>query len=144
MKAIIKKKDLPPISANDIGYNLRFRLISQDRNRSSFWTPLYTIVAASATMLTTFSVTKSGNNPETINMIWEDPEANPEYDIFANYLYSNSSLNKGWEYKGSTSGNSYSLIAPAANQYQVSIQRSVYPKKRSPANILFETSPANL
>lgn len=55
MKAIIKKKDLPPISANDVGYNLRFRLISQDRNRSSFWTPLYTIVSASTTAMTTYS-----------------------------------------------------------------------------------------
>lgn len=89
-------------------------------------------------------LTKSGGNPEIISIVWEDLEFNPEYDILVNYLYNNSSLNKGWEYKGSTSGNTYSLIAPDANEYQVAVQRAVYPKKRSPANILFETSPANL
>ena len=48
-KVIIKKNDLPPISADDEGYNLRIRLVSQDRNRISFWTPLYTVNAPGVT-----------------------------------------------------------------------------------------------
>ena len=51
-KIIIKKEELPPISTDDTGYNVRVRLISQDRNRSSFWTPLVTIVSPQVTAIT--------------------------------------------------------------------------------------------
>lgn len=36
--------DLPPISSIDQGYTVRYRIISEDRNRLSHWSPVYLIV----------------------------------------------------------------------------------------------------
>lgn len=36
--------DLPPISSETEGYSIRYRLISEDRNRTSHWSPVYLII----------------------------------------------------------------------------------------------------
>lgn len=35
--------DMPPISSITQGYNIRYRIISEDRNRNSHWSPVYLI-----------------------------------------------------------------------------------------------------
>jgi hypothetical protein len=39
-----KYVDLPPISAETQGYSVRYRIISEDRNRTSHWSPVYLVV----------------------------------------------------------------------------------------------------
>jgi hypothetical protein len=41
-KVIIEKKDLSPLSPNG-EYLLRYRIISEDKNRTSHWSPIYTL-----------------------------------------------------------------------------------------------------
>jgi hypothetical protein len=41
-KVIIEKGDLPPLSPNG-EYLLRYRIISEDKNRTSHWSPIYTL-----------------------------------------------------------------------------------------------------
>jgi hypothetical protein len=36
--------DLPPISSENEGYTLRYRIISEDRNRVSHWSPVYLVI----------------------------------------------------------------------------------------------------
>lgn len=36
--------DLPPISSETEGYSIRYRIISEDRNRVSHWSPVYLLV----------------------------------------------------------------------------------------------------
>ena len=36
--------NLPPISSVDEGYTIRYRIISEDRNRVSHWSPVYLVV----------------------------------------------------------------------------------------------------
>ncbi len=40
-KVIISPSDLPPIDANEKGYILRYRVISEDRSQTSHWSPQY-------------------------------------------------------------------------------------------------------
>lgn len=44
-KITIKKSDLPPVIGNDVqlDYNLRYRVISEDQNRFSYWSPISTL-----------------------------------------------------------------------------------------------------
>jgi hypothetical protein len=42
-KLKISQSDMPPINSVDEGYNLRYRIISEDRNRLSHWSPIYLI-----------------------------------------------------------------------------------------------------
>lgn len=36
--------DLPPINSETEGYSIRYRIISEDRNRVSHWSPIYVVV----------------------------------------------------------------------------------------------------
>ncbi len=36
--------DLPPIASETEGYSIRYRVISEDRNRTSHWSPVYLVV----------------------------------------------------------------------------------------------------
>ena len=36
--------DMPPVSSVTEGYSLRYRIVSQDKNRTSHWSPLYLII----------------------------------------------------------------------------------------------------
>lgn len=40
-KIIIKPEDLPPIDANEKGYVLRYRIVSEDKSQLSHWSPQY-------------------------------------------------------------------------------------------------------
>ena len=42
-KAKIPVDELPPISSETEGYSLRYRVISEDKNRVSHWSPLYLV-----------------------------------------------------------------------------------------------------
>lgn len=43
-KVRIPYADLPPINASSEGYNIRYKFVSDDRNRTSHWSPLYIVV----------------------------------------------------------------------------------------------------
>ena len=141
-KIIIKKEDLPPISADDTGYNVRVRLISQDRNRSSFWTPLVTIVSPQVTAIPYITHTINTGSGKTISVVWDDNQNNKEYDVYVKWYMTSGDPSAVWEYKGSTLSNTYTLIDPTAHSYQVSVQRLTYPKQYSSRYSLF-TSPVH-
>jgi hypothetical protein len=42
-KAKVLVADIPPISSETEGYSLRYRVVSEDKNRVSHWSPLYLI-----------------------------------------------------------------------------------------------------
>ena len=42
-KAKIPVNELPPISSETEGYSLRYRVVSEDKNRVSHWSPLYLV-----------------------------------------------------------------------------------------------------
>jgi hypothetical protein len=43
-KAKVPISELPPISSETEGYSLRYRIVSEDKNRVSHWSPLYLVV----------------------------------------------------------------------------------------------------
>ncbi len=141
-RVIIKKEDLPPISVDDIGYNVRVRLISQDRNRSSFWTPLVTIASPQVTEIPFITHTINTGSGKTINVVWDDSQNNKEYDVYVKWYMVSGDPTATWEYKGSTLSNTYTLMDPEAHSYQVSVQRLTYPKQYSSRYSLF-TSPVH-
>jgi hypothetical protein len=142
-KVIIKKEDLPPISVDDTGYNLRVRLISQDRNRSSFWTPLITIEVPAVDSIQ-YVIKKESIGTKTLNVIWDDTQNNKEYDIYVKWYMSPGDVDATWIYKGSTFSNNYSLIDPDAHSYQVSVQTITYPKMYTSRYSLFTSPVTNI
>jgi hypothetical protein len=79
-KVVIPKSDLPPVGP-DNDYTVRYRLISDDKNRISHWSQLYSILALPVQEVDG-EVSVSGN---IINVVWEDEEERPSYDIFVKF-----------------------------------------------------------
>lgn len=137
-KVVIKKDELPPISANDMGYNVRVRLISQDRNRVSFWTPIYNAEAPLTTQIpygleinnTTVYINGSPSNKKIVNVFWRDSENNKEYDIYVKWYATNGDPNAYWQYAGTTLSSDFSLIDYNSNHsVQVAVQKPTYPRE---------------
>jgi len=82
-QAIIESQDFPPLSP-DGEYLLRYRVVSEDKNRTSHWSPVYKIDVAR------FIDDVSGNllvNENLITIAWGTANLKPSYDIFVKFNF---------------------------------------------------------
>ena len=89
-KVVIPNTSLPYVDFddNDLFYNIRYRVISEDRNRISHWSKVYKIIMPPTTdadlpytSATRIHVNKVGSSPKTIIVTWSHPlesELNPD------------------------------------------------------------------
>jgi hypothetical protein len=129
-KVIIKRENLPSFSAENNTYSVRYRVVSQDKNRFSHWSPHHYVsrglspnVLCSVTVLT-----------GVVNMVWKQPEGYniKEFDIYFK-------IDDGdFEYISSASSTQFStLIDESASSITVAIQLPTYPKKYSTDAAIF-------
>lgn len=110
-KVVVLKSELPPVSSNN-SYRVRFRMISEDRNRTSHWSPLKELSSLA-------SVPVSGNTEytaETVTIVWGDEQGNPNYDIFVGFDGASPS------YHGTSATHTYSLLNNGTTSVEVIIQ----------------------
>jgi hypothetical protein len=82
------------------GYLLRYRIVSEDSNRFSSWSPIYKVEAEDP-LPVLGEAAVSGN---IVQFVWEDVPSRPQYDVFI-------SLEDGpYEYHGTTPIHSYSIV----------------------------------
>lgn len=110
-KATVKKQDLPPVNSSN-GYLVRYRVISEDRNRYSHWSPIAEISANSPHVVDGRIV----NADDIVNVVWGDEAGYPDYDVFVGF---DSAIPT---YHGTTSVHSYSFINTGTTQIDVIIQ----------------------
>ena len=80
-KAIIKKSLLPAIDSDNVGYIFRYRVISEDKNRTSQWSPVNIVTDNSITV-----VSGALQISQTITtVVWGDELNRPKYDIFVGF-----------------------------------------------------------
>jgi hypothetical protein len=80
-KAIIKKALLPAIDSDNVGYIFRYRVVSEDKNRTSQWSPVNivgddTITGVSGALQISQTIT---------TVVWDDELNRPKYDIFVGF-----------------------------------------------------------
>jgi hypothetical protein len=80
-KVIIQKSDLPPVFYDTGGYVVRYRIISDDRNRTSHWSPIFLLPAQKVNQVDGAVVF----NNNVITATWGDEEDRPEYDVFVSF-----------------------------------------------------------
>lgn len=132
-KVIINKKDLPPISGEQKGYIIRYRIASEDKNRYSHWSPQHKVqVAAQSQIPFSFTVDSVKN---TVSLIWNVVDEISSFDIY-------TKINGGdWVYSTTVFTNSYSNIVPSTvTSVQIAVQIPTYPKKRYDDSTLFVTA----
>jgi hypothetical protein len=111
-RVIIKKSSLPAIDFNSVGYMFKYRVISEDRNRTSQWSPINLILDDSIT-------TVSGAlqiSQTIITTVWGDEINRPRYDIFVGFDSQTP------QYHGTSQNHMYSFLNTGETNVRVIVQ----------------------
>jgi len=152
-KVIIKKELLPELDGDNLQYSLRFRVISDDRNRVSAWSPIYNIsVDPEPAENITHSV-HHDSNTDLVTVVWtmpatltEDPTTSEsiqakikEFDVFVQWD------SEPWKYVTTVNNTIYAInVKPGASTIKVAVQKPTFPKLRFSGATLFESSAENV
>lgn len=144
-KVTISRVDLPAVNANSNSYNIRYRIVSEDRNRFSAWSPI-TQISAPAISLLTYS-TSVNNTDQIITAVWNpNPElALTNYDVFVRWIGNNNPdtlTNYPWSFAANTATNSHLFSIPPTipnvvgggtedvKKIQIALQRASYQRTK--------------
>ena len=138
-QARVSKQDLPAvikIGEDSFGYLVRYRTISEDRNRFSSWSNVYEVPVFD---LDTRPATVTGQiivNGDAVQVIWDDAAERPQYDVFVQYDAD------GFNYHGTSPIHSYSFLKekPDAATVSIAIQVESINQERSDALTILDTS----
>ena len=137
-KVIIPRSDLPEVSKlsnGSYGYVVRYRIISEDQNRFSHWSPIRELTMPPV-LSVTGDVAVSGN---IIQVVWGDEEDRPNYDVFVRFD------GEDYVYHGTTPTHQYSLLSQYDSlSIQVAVQVASAEKERAEFLQIFESAEISL
>jgi len=113
--------NLPEINSNTGGYYVRYRIISEDRNRASHWGPIQLIDPNLELVPSGSLVVEQGTG--SVSLIWNpvNLKINNDFEVPASaydiWIRWNSDDNGDWTYIERTSGTSSRVIIP--NDYAI-------------------------
>lgn len=141
-KIVVPKTQFPAPSIYDPNYNVRFRIISEDRNRVSAWSPIFFIdpeIVYNTGTLQIPGEIKLLKQTGYISASWDavtmysyvDNNANavaevPYYDVWIQWTDTGGASPSGWIYKGSIFSTSLNIVIPATYPYNSS---NIVPKE---------------
>jgi hypothetical protein len=112
-KVTIYKNELGKVGDSN-EYIIRYRIISEDKNRTSHWSPTYIIPAESLPSEGVQGDVQVVGN--TVTVVWSDSLNASAYDIFVSF--DGAPLT----FKTTSSANSYSFLKTGTSSVQVQIQ----------------------
>lgn len=120
-------------------YILRYRFISEDKNRTSHWSPAYKINAQDTAQEILNSMIVNTND-KIINLVWQPQNNVSEYHI---YVWWNNDLDENgdpdWQYYAATTSTNYSIVYPTSKTYvKIAVQVKTIPLQRFVSATLFE------
>jgi hypothetical protein len=87
-KVTIKKQELPPLvklAEDTYGHFLRYRIVSEDKNRFSHWSKMTPLTVFSADSLPPQVDGVLNLTESSIAIVWDDELNRPKYDIFVRF-----------------------------------------------------------
>jgi hypothetical protein len=133
-KAIVLKSSLPAVDSDTSGYAVRYRIISEDKNRTSHWSPIFVTSA-----IPVQSVTGALSITETIiTAVWGDELNRPSYDIFVKFD------SGSFSYHGTSAVHSYSFLNTGTTSVHVKIQIASSVKQVKTALVIFDSGVESL
>jgi hypothetical protein len=133
-KTRILKSSLPPIDFDTLTYNTRYRIISEDRNRTSHWSPIYNSDGIDV-IATSGAVSKIGN---VVTAVWGDENDFPEYDVFVKFD------SNEFFYHGKSKVHSYSFLKTGTTTVRVKVQIVSSKKEIKSALNIFDSGTVSL
>lgn len=110
-KVTVYKSELGKVG-NSNEYIIKYRIISEDKNRTSHWSPTY-VISATPLDLVPGAIQESQN---VITVVWSDSLNRPAYDIFVGF----DGATPTWH--GTSQVHSYSFLKTGTTSVQVQIQ----------------------
>jgi hypothetical protein len=89
-KVILKKEELPALAKleeNVYGHFLRYRIVSQDKNRFSHWSKITPLTVFSADSPPPQVVGALNITESSIAIVWDDEVNRPSYDVFVRFSF---------------------------------------------------------
>lgn len=151
-KSRVRYADLPPINGEIGGYQLRYRIVSEDKNRTSHWSQLHEVIPGFTYVSGSGDIHITSTNNITAEISWDNVKVNKivsdvtnfianqdKFDIFIKW----SKNNQGdWLYSGEVLGKSLSVLIPNSYVYNEN-SISVKPNQLS-AKIFIKSSMPNI
>lgn len=111
-QVVLSNSDFPPLSS-DGEYLLKYRIVSEDKNRSSYWSPIYKVNVSDFIQPVIADVSMSSSSL-AVSVTWEKSNLQQKYDIFASFgIYNASTSAIAWTdyaYLASSSTEAYSFL----------------------------------
>ena len=114
-KVKVLQADLPTIKSADESYDVRYRIVSEDKNRQSHWSPIfniqpnYTYVPGNI-RINSAGLTTVAWDPVTVKIGTTVVRQAKDYDVWVKWSKSNA--DGDWIYAERISGTSISLVHP--------------------------------
>ena len=121
-KVIIKKSFLPALDFNNIGYIFKYRIVSEDKNRTSQWSPI-NIVLDDSIIEVSGAISIS---PTITTLVWGDEINRPNYDIFVGFDSEEP------VYHGTSPIHTYSVINTGTTNIRIIVQVESSKKELNP------------
>ncbi len=123
-------------------YTIRFRIVSEDRNRSSHWSPQYLVAPSHIDQ--TSSITVSSSNG-TLSVLW-DLDQSQDYDVYVAWGSGITDPETNWgvgqyNYAATVSGSFFSMAIPdpGYTRAKVAVQTRTFPRRHLPAVVVAES-----
>jgi hypothetical protein len=113
--------DLPAVSSETQGYSLRYRIVSDDKNRVSHWSPIY-LIDPDFTYVPGSPLAHNNSN-DINNVVWGQVSITKsgtvisiakQYDIWLKWNKNTDGTNGDWIYQQRTETNSIVLQTPSS------------------------------
>jgi hypothetical protein len=128
-KAIIQKESLPPVDSESAGYVVRYRIISEDKNRTSHWSPTFVTNAVPVVSVSgALSITSS-----IITAVWGDELNRPAYDVFVKFD------SGSFFYHGTTPIHTYQFLNTGTTSVHVKVQIASSIKEVKAGLVIFDS-----
>jgi hypothetical protein len=117
-KVRISANDLPAFGAVEEGYTLRYRVVSDDRNRFSAWSPFYFMQKTNDLVLNQdfilASVSDIGTSKQ-LTLVWEPQAQNgiTQYDVYLKLAYTGTVADYQWTYLATSVNTIFNLVIPS-------------------------------
>jgi hypothetical protein len=133
-KAIVPKESLPPVDSETAGYVVRYRIISEDKNRTSHWSPIFvTNAVPTETVSGALSITSS-----IITAVWGDELNRPAYDIFVKFD------SEPFTYHGTSPTHTYLFLNTGTASVHVKVQIASSVKEVKESLVIFDSGVESL
>ena len=128
-KAIITKSSLPAVDSETGSYLVRYRVISEDKNRTSHWSPTFNTVPVQISSVSgALSITET-----IITAVWGDELNRPSYDVFVKFD------SGSFAYHGTSTVHSYSFLNTGTTSVHVKVQVASSIKEIKSGLIIFDS-----